>query len=238
MSTSSTPPQPQLAMDQENRTITILPPQGVKHTATIVGPIHGLGDSARAWLDGALQMWQAVPHCKMILPDAPVQPVTLNNGFEMPSWYDIEGLSDRFSEDCKGIEASRERISSLIENEIKAGIPADRIVVAGFSQGGALSLVTGLQFPERLAGCLVMSGYLAGANSFQLAEAAKGTPVMHLHGMVDPMVRIEWARETKRRIVEDFDHPNYTLKEYKGLEHSVSQEEMGDAIDFLKQVLG
>ena len=58
----------------------------------------------------------------MILPDAPVQPVTLNNGFEMPSWYDIEGLSDRFSEDCKGIEASRQRISSLIENEIKAGI--------------------------------------------------------------------------------------------------------------------
>jgi lysophospholipase II len=234
---SITAEQPQLSFDQESRTIIILPPKSVEHTGTIVGPIHGLGDSAHAWLDGALHLWQAVPYCKMILPDAPVAPVTMNNGFEMPSWYDIQGLSDRFNEDCKGISDSRARISKLIEDEISSNIPAERIVVAGFSQGGALSLFTGLQFGTKLGGCLVMSGYLAGAPSFNLAQEAKDTPVLHLHGIADPMVKIEWARETKRRIAEDFNHSCYELKEYEGLGHSVSNEEMTDAREFLKTVL-
>ncbi len=127
--------------------------------------------------------------------------------------YDIIGGSgDRFSEPCEGLEASRARITGLIEAEIAAGTPASRIAVCGFSQGGAMSLVCGLQFTQTLAGCLVMSGYLAGADRFAMSPTAKGTPVLHLHGLDDPMVKIEWARETRRRVVEG-GHPDYTLKE-------------------------
>lgn len=156
---SSAELRPKVFLDSDKNAIVIEPPEGTAHTATVVGPIHGLGDSARGWLDGALMLWRHVPHCRMILPDAPVAPVTLNGGFEMPSWYDIVGGSgDRFEEPCEGLDASRARITRLIEGEIEAGMSPDRIAVAGFSQGGALTLVCGLQFRTPLAGCLVMSG--------------------------------------------------------------------------------
>jgi len=234
---TTTQHKPQLSLDEDLKVIIISPPPEIQHTATVVGPIHGLGDSARGWCDSALILSADLPHCKFILPDAPISPVTLNNGYEMPSWYDIEGQQDRFEEKCKGLEDSKARITALINSELESGMPANRIAVAGFSQGGALSLVTAGSFHTQLAGCLVMSGYLAGAPSFQLSEAAKDTPVLHLHGKVDPMVKIEWARETQKRIVNDFGHRNYQLKEYDDLEHSVSVEEMSDAIAFLKKVL-
>jgi lysophospholipase-2 len=161
----------------------------------------------------------------------------MNNGFEMPSWYDLTGNPDRFQETCKGLVDSKARIDELINDELKAGMPPDRVVVCGFSQGGALSLVTGLQHDAQLAGVLVMSGYLAGAQSFKLAEKAKKTPVLHLHGTSDAMVAIELARETQRRVVEDYGHENYVLKEYAGLEHTVSMEELADAIEFLQRVV-
>lgn len=232
---SATPglPPPQITWDKMRRSIVVSPAEGYPHTATIVGPIHGLGDSARGWLEGGVHMWSAVPHCRLIIPDAPVAPVTLNGGAEMPSWYDIEGLVERFDERCAGLEESRARINGFIEGEIEAGVPASRIVVAGFSQGGALSLVAGLRFPRTLAGVLVMSGYLAGASTFDIADEAKGVPVLHCHGSDDPMVKLEWARETKRRVV-GMGLERYELKEYPGLQHSVSEQEMIDAIEFLR----
>lgn len=235
-SRASPPAPPLITADQERRAIVIQPAEGAPHTATVIGPIHGLGDSARGWLEGGLQFWSALPYCKFVLPDAPVAPVTLNGGFEMPSWYDILGLPDRFEEDCAGIEESRLRITELIAAEIAAGIPASRIVVAGFSQGGALSLVSGLQFPTGLAGVLVMSGYLAGAKEFKLADAQIDTPVMHLHGHADPMVKYEWAEETHARVTKQ-GLVNYTLKGYPQLQHSVSEDEFGDAIAFLQERL-
>eukprot|EP00750_Incisomonas_marina_P015656 INCI18420.2.p1 GENE.INCI18420.2~~INCI18420.2.p1 ORF type:complete len:232 (+),score=19.23 INCI18420.2:116-811(+) len=158
-SSSSTPLEPKVYMDSSNNAIVIEPSDPLLHTATVVGPIHGLGDSARGWLDGALMLWRHVPHCKMILPNAPVAPVTLNGGMRMPSWYDIVGGGgDRFSEPCAGLDESRARINALIDAEVASGIPASRIALAGFSQGGAMTLVCGLQYPATLAGCLVMSG--------------------------------------------------------------------------------
>jgi lysophospholipase-2 len=242
-SSSSSPPAPgapqtlpQITADPERHAIVVRPAEAAPHTATVIGPIHGLGDSARGWLEGGLQFLSALPYCKFVLPDAPVAPVTLNGGFEMPSWYDIQGLPDRFEEDCVGIEESRARITALIEAEIATGIPASRIVVAGFSQGGALSLVSGLQFPTALAGVLVMSGYLAGAKQFELADAQRQTPVMHLHGRADPMVKYEWAEDSQTR-VEKLGHENYTLKAYPELQHSVSEAEFCDAIKFLQERL-
>jgi lysophospholipase-2 len=99
-------------------------------------------------------------HIKFILPTAPTQPVTLNMGMPMASWYDIVGLDDRASETCTGLAESRARIEGILAGEHAAGVQYDRMILAGFSQGGALSLYTGMQMQadKKLAGVVVMSG--------------------------------------------------------------------------------
>jgi len=207
-----------------------------RHTATVVGPIHGLGDTNMGWVDVAGHLHGKLPHVRFVLPNAPVSPVTLNGGMAMPSWYDITSLSDRAGQDCRGIEDSHDAITSLINEEVEAGIPHDRIVVAGFSQGGAMSLFSGLQCPHRLAGVLVLSGYLAAEHKFTLAPAACRTPVGHFHGEDDPTVRIEWARTTAE-MVRSLGHTDYTLKEYPDLGHSASMEEIADVQRWLQSRL-
>lgn len=118
-----------------------------------------------------------LPYCKVILPTAPTQPVTMNRGMAMPSWYDITGLDHRANEKCDGIEESRQILVTLLQDEHARGIPYSRMVLGGFSQGGALSLYTGLQFPEPLAGIVVLSGYLPAHGKFQLTQPE--VPVFH-----------------------------------------------------------
>ncbi|RHY30101.1 hypothetical protein DYB32_004611 [Aphanomyces invadans] len=122
--------------------------------------MHGLGDTAHGWADSILHIAQRLPHLKCVLPTAPTQPVTLNMGMAMPSWYDIRSLTDREGDPCSGIDASRERIENIIQAEIDGGISPSRIVLGGFSQGGAMSLYTGYQLDKALGGILVLSGYL------------------------------------------------------------------------------
>ena len=143
------PAHPTLSVDEDARLLTIAPAAGVPHTATVVGPIHGLGDTARGWLEGALHLYAAVPHCKMLLPDAPVQPVTLNGGMRMPSWYDIQGLGDRFEETCAGLDESRARITALIDAEIDAGMPPS----PGFPRGARSRLCPAFSSRRRWPGC-------------------------------------------------------------------------------------
>ena len=144
-----------------------------------------------------------MPHVKFILPTAPTQPVTMNMGMPMPSWYDITGLDERSNENCKGIQESQKRLQSILEQEHQTtGLPYNRMVLAGFSQGGALSLFTGLQLPkdQKLAGIVVMSGYLAGAKQFQLTDGLQDIPILHCHGTLDPMVRFPMAELTKNKL--------------------------------------
>lgn len=179
--------------------ITILPKDA--HSATII-LMHGLGDSSDGFADVA-QMWSsAMPHVKVILPTASSRPVTLNGGMRMPAWYDIVGLDERSGELCEGIEESVSTIREIINNEIQSGLPASRIILSGFSQGGALSLFTGLQMPPELkpAGIVVMSGYLAGAGKFKLTPGFEDVPVLHCHGTGDMVVRYDWAGKTKSAI--------------------------------------
>ena len=227
--------QPRVTQDpSRNGQITIEPAEGVVHSASFVGPIHGLGDSNRGWLDVAGMMHQQMPHVKFVLPNAPTSPVTLNGGMAMPSWYDITSLDDRANQPCAGIEESRAVVDALIAAEVAAGIPLDRIVVGGFSQGGAMSLYAGLQYPGRLAGVLVMSGYLAAAEKFELAPAAAATPVAHFHGSDDPTVKIEWARQGAD-LLKAAGVAEYTLTEYEPLGHSASMEEINDVVAWLMQ---
>ena len=234
---SAAAPKPLVTQDQSrNGLISIAPGEGVAHTASFIGPIHGLGDTNMGWADVAAMLHRSLPHIKFVLPNAPTSPVTLNGGFAMPSWYDITSLDERASQPCAGIEESRDAINALIEAEMAAGIPPSRIVVGGFSQGGAMSLFAGLQYPQTLAGVLVMSGYLAKEEAFQVTSEAKKTPVAHFHGTDDPTVKIEWARQSvesvKARGVAQYD-----FKEYSDMGHSASQEEIDDVRAWLARVL-
>lgn len=134
--------------DPVTNTITINPADD-KHSATIV-LMHGLGDSASGWESTADMLADQMPHIKFILPTAANRPISLNMGMSMPGWYDIKSLGpDKHLDPCDGIEDSRQIILDILEKEhVEVGMPYHRMLLAGFSQGGAMSLYTGLQVYE------------------------------------------------------------------------------------------
>jgi len=179
-----------------------------------------------------------MPYAKFILPTAPTQPVTLNMGMSMPSWYDIVGLDERSNEECNGILQSRDRIRSILKKEHDRGLPYSRMALAGFSQGGALSLFTGLQMEDasqKLAGILVLSGYLAGEPQFKLTRGLEDTPILHCHGTKDPLVLFQLAGRS-RDLLASKGVKNYTIKSYP-MEHTVIPDELQDALLFLQKIV-
>lgn len=218
--------------------ITVSPRDESKQSALVV-ICHGLGDTAEGFADVAENMADQLPHVKFVLPTAPTQPVTMNMGMPMPSWYDIVGLDERSNEKCAGIDASIATLHSILRTEHETtGLPYSRMVLGGFSQGGALSLFTGLSLPtkEKLAGIVLMSGYLPGAGQFKLTPGLESTPVMHCHGTADPLVRFDMATKSKERVT-GLGVTDYTLKSYAGMQHTVLPKEINDVLDFLKMVL-
>ena len=150
---------------------------------------------------GIADYWQAnhpsLSHIKFILPTAPIRPVTINQGHRMPAWYDIAQFNSQSPDPTTGVEESALAIKALIEDEMQSsGLPLSRIALAGFSQGGSMSLFTGLQEPflpagdNHLAGLLVLSGRVPKAHVFQLANRSKGTPILHCHGTDDRVVSL------------------------------------------------
>ncbi|KAF0701060.1 Aste57867_8506 [Aphanomyces stellatus] len=211
-----------------------LTPKGA-HTASLIF-MHGLGDTAYGWADTIAHIGQRLPHLKCILPTAPTQPVTLNMGASMPSWYDIQSLSDRAGDPCRGIDDSRARIQKLLQAEVDAGVPLSRIVVGGFSQGGAMSLYTGFQMESPLAGILVLSGYLPNRPGFEFNEANKNVPLLMCHGEDDPVVRLDWAKKSIDSLKE-LKVANFEFKVYPDMEHSASMEEIDAVEEWLKKLL-
>ena len=227
-------------------TITVRPADEAAQSALVV-LCHGLGDSAEGFADVAEQLGAALPHVKFVLPTAPTQPVTMNMGMPMPSWYDITGLDERSNEQCAGIDVSAGRIRGILRAEhAENGLPYSRMLLAGFSQGGALSLFVGMQSDpddpgdgtdtRRLAGILVMSGYLPAASKFAIGAGLEDTPILHCHGEADPMVRYQMAQQS-REAVTGKGATRYDLKGYPGLPHSVSPQEIADVLAYLQEVL-
>lgn len=208
-----------------------------RHTASMI-IVHGLGDSAHGWIDVAEQLSGALPHVKFILPSATDKPVTMNGGMHMPSWYDIKNLgNNRALETCDGLEDSVQVIKQLIDDEhTKSGIPYDRIVLSGFSQGGAMSLWTGLQIDERLAGVISMSGYLPRAHQFKMTDRAKDTPVLFCHGTSDPVVQYSWA-QAAHEAVKAAGAKQADFISYRGMQHTANQQEIQDVYSFVRKVL-
>jgi lysophospholipase II len=185
-----------------------------------------------------------MPHIKFILPTAPTQPVTMNMGAPMPSWYDITGLDERSNEKCPGIEASCDRLSNILRSEHEATkLPYSRMLLAGFSQGGALSLWTGLQgrwssssdVNSSLAGIVLMSAYIPAVS--QLKIIYPNTPIRHFHGSADPLVTLAVAKRSQQLLTDIKGVTNYDLKVYPGLSHSVSSQELEDVLTFIRDVL-
>lgn len=141
---------------------------------------------------------------RFVFPHAPSIPVTVNAGMVMPAWYDIRMPALKRDVDEAGVRESAERIRSLLARERERGVPADRIVMAGFSQGGAVALHVALRYPERLAGVLALSTYLVCEESLlaERSEANLDVPIFQAHGTDDPMVPIRNGESTRDRLLE------------------------------------
>lgn len=176
------------------------------------------------------------PAIRFIFPHAPVQPVTINNGMAMRAWYDIFTPDLVQREDEAGLRSSEAAVRALIAQENVRGIPSSSIVLAGFSQGSALTLQTGLRLDERVAGMVGLSGYLPLLDKVKNERhtANHNTPIFMGHGTMDPVVAIERGKKSRDLLIEL--GYSVTWKTYP-MPHSVCLEEINDVAAFLRQVL-
>lgn len=195
--------------------------------------LHGLGADGHDFAPIVPEL--NIPNTRFIFPHAPHQPITMNNGYEMRAWYDLYGLTLQTKQDEAGMRAMQQEIESLIEAEIKQGIPANKIVLAGFSQGGAMAFFTGLRYPKRLAGILALSTYVSLKEKLadEAHQANKDTPIFMAHGSFDSIITLDTCLFS-RRLLEDLDY-RIEWHEYP-MPHSVCSEEIEDIARFLKQV--
>lgn len=204
-------------------------------TATVVW-LHGLGADGYDFAPVPPQLGLPAGHAvRFVFPHAPRIPVTINQGLIMPAWYDIRSL-DLDGQDERGIRRSDGQVRALLEREAESGIPAGRIVLAGFSQGGAIALFTGLRYPERLAGIMALSTYLVlpEAVEEEAADANRETPILQAHGLHDPMVAFENGRRSHQWLAER-GHP-IEWHEYP-MPHAVCLEELHEIGRWLRRVL-
>lgn len=177
------------------------------------------------------------PPIRFVFPHAPSMPVTVNGGYVMPAWYDIYGANLVDRQDTAGIQQSERALIALIEHEVARGIPHQNIVLAGFSQGCAMVLHTGLRLPQTLAGIIALSGYLPLADRFagERSAANAQTPIFMAHGTQDPVVAMQRGEDSRDALVA-LGHP--VLWHSYPLAHSVHPREVADISAFLAQVLG
>ena len=209
---------------------------GDSPVATII-IMHGLGADGHDFVPIAEQLdLSSVGPVRFLFPFAPVIPVSINGGMAMPAWYDILSADLVHREDEVGLRQSRLQVEELIASEKARGMAANRIVLAGFSQGCAMALMVGLRHPEALAGIVGMSGYLplAATLAAEHTQASLSTPVFMAHGSRDGVVAVPRASASRDALqavgyaVEWHEYP---------MEHSVCPQEIADLEMFLKRTL-
>ena len=209
---------------------------GPNPTASVIW-LHGLGADGNDFVPIVHELdLTDCPAIRFVFPHAPMMPVTINNGYVMRAWYDLLGIDLAKREDEAGLRQSQALVEQLIEQEKARGISADRIVLAGFSQGCAMTLQTGLRHPEKLAGLLGLSGYLPLHPLLpeERHNANHDTLIFLAHGRYDPVIPIGYA-EQSREILCGLGY-NVEWHEYP-MQHSVCEEEIGDISVWLKRVL-
>jgi phospholipase/carboxylesterase len=173
---------------------------------------------------------------RFVFPHAPMQAVTINGGAVMRAWYDVYALEGQRREDETGVRASQATVEELIAREKARGVPAARLVLAGFSQGGAIALQTGLRHGERLAGIMALSTYLPVASTLaaEASPANRATTIFMAHGLDDPLIPIERATMSRRQL----EAAGYAVEwhEYP-MGHAVCMEEIADVSAWLQRVL-
>jgi phospholipase/carboxylesterase len=203
--------------------------------------LHGLGADGNDFVPFAHELdLSSVGAVRFIFPHAPKRPVSVNGGHLMRAWYDIYGpelgTAQRLHEDESGLRASQALVQDLVAREVERGVPASRIVLAGFSQGCAMTFMTGLRCPERLAGLLGMSGYLplAAQTGAEAAAANAGVPIFQAHGTFDPVITLDRASASRDALtalghtVEWHAYP---------MAHTVCEAEIHDVNRWLLRVL-
>ncbi len=206
------------------------------HASIIV--LHGLGADGNDFVPFARELdLHALGPVRFIFPHAPQMPVTLNGGYVMRAWYDLLGTDLVRREDEAGLRASQQAVAALIDRERERGVPASRIVLAGFSQGCAMTLMAGLRYPERLAGLAGLSGYvpLAALTAAEGHAANRDVPIFLAHGRQDPVVPFERGTAS-RDLLQQLGYP-VQWHEY-AMPHSVCAQEVADFNRWLLAVLG
>ncbi len=209
---------------------------GIAPTHTILW-MHGLGADGNDFVP-IIDELELPPDSRIrfIFPHAPMRPVSINNGFVMRAWYDVLNLNFSRPEDEDGLRDSQRAIEALLEREKQRGITPERIVLAGFSQGGAMALQTGLRYPEKLAGIMALSCYLPLQQTVaaEAHHANSATSIFMAHGSRDPVVPLTLAATSRRQLLES----GYVVEwhEYP-MAHTVCVEEMADISAWLKRVL-
>jgi phospholipase/carboxylesterase len=203
--------------------------------------LHGLGADGNDFVPIAQELdLSAVGPVRFVFPSAPVRPVSINGGYEMRAWYDIyppsPQLAQAWREDEAGLRASQRTVHQLLDREAARGVPPERTVLMGFSQGCAMTLLAGLRYPQRLAGLVALSGYLplAEHTAAERSAANQPTPVFLAHGQQDPVVvmqRGEATRDALRALDYAVDWFTYPMQ------HSVCPREIADLNGWLLRVL-
>jgi phospholipase/carboxylesterase len=199
--------------------------------------LHGLGADGNDFVPIVRELDLAgLPGIRFVFPHAKTMPVTINGGYVMRAWYDITGAELTRREDEGGLRASQRDVEALIAREKERGIPASRIILAGFSQGCAMTLQTGLRHPEKLAGMLCLSGYLplAAVVANERSEVSLQTPIFMAHGRQDhvvPFIRAEQSRDALQALGYQVEWHAYQMQ------HSLCLEEVQDISKWIRKVL-
>lgn len=194
--------------------------------------LHGLGDTGEGWAGFMPRLEEAMPDTAFFFPTASRQKVTVNFGVEMESWFDINVLDNsRFKMNPPGLKESIAYVHRLIE---ESGVPPGRVVLAGFSQGGALALSAAMSYPGKLRGLLCLSGWLA--SDVPQKAATYGTPVHFFHGAADPSVIPAWMEQG--RVTLKAAGVESTVKMFDKLDHGYNDDELDAVLALLKTMLG
>jgi len=199
--------------------------------------LHGLG--ADGWdfvpIVGELGLPDSLP-VRFVFPHAPMRPVTVNNGYVMRAWYDIKAFTPEGRADAEGLDESARRVDDYLRNEITLGVLPSRLVLAGFSQGGAVALHAGLRYPQRLAGLLSLSSYLPFPETLagEKSAANADVPILMCHGRMDPIVPIGMGLEAR----DTLKASGYAVEwhEYP-IQHEVCAEELAEVARWLRESL-
>ena len=223
-------------MNNEDAPILIETRPELPATAAVIW-LHGLGADGSDFVPvvSELSLPSAI-NIRFVFPHAPVRSITINQGYHMRGWYDITSLDIANRDDVDGILESAQLLKQLCDEQIASGISADRIIVAGFSQGGAIALYAGLRYPQKLAGIMALSTYLPLGDTLAQEASAENrdTPIFMAHGLQDDIVALQFGIRSRSRLeqlgypVQWFDYP---------MAHSVSIEEIHDIGNWLTKIL-